>query len=588
MGIVGSSQSLQSAIEVVSNWDSQPKERLIFDFGREEVKKYLQAVVKILQQSSSADQNTNNNEHKNIISMSITRLKNEFRAVLTRQTESVMASNSATGTELSSSITDSTSYQFRYEDFVAYELPNAEVIRYLRSIAETMHSSGHLDDCIEVYKSVRRPFVDAIFKRFRLDELKVGDIKKFLWEELKMKIERWIQAARACTKYLFKREKQFAAQVFSQLGGSSVDEECFLYVAKNAAVSLFSFAESLSLSHQSSERLEKILILYEEMLSLKQDVNALFQSESAKDIRNGIAATLSRLEDEVRRMLTDFENAVLNEISTIRDDGGRVHPLTKHVMGYANLIVKYRRILERLIVSRPSMILGDRNVIESELQDLRSQLSTLGLHLVLIIAVLQLNLENKSNYFKDPALGYLFMMNNVNYIVQKIAGSRELQEMIGADYLKKLNGNVEGAMTKYQDGTCSRLLTCLRDEGLYVSRCFASRVSVSALRNRMETFNTVFEEIRLLQSKWEVQSSSLQEELRTSMLKKLMPAYERFLRKFSSHIESGKQRKISIQLKIHVKYSVKDLEALIMTNLFVRHQQTPSSEVPVENFHLGA
>lgn len=570
---MGSSQSLQSAVEVVSNWHPQPRERLIFDCDRAEAGQYLQAVVKIQQSASDSD------ELKHIISMAVARLKHEFRTVLTRQTDSVMGSNSTT--ELSS-LTDSTSYQFRYEDFVVYESPSAEVIRYLRSIAETMDSCGHLDACIEVYKSVRRPFVDAVFKRLRLDELKAGDVKRFLWEELKMKIERWIQAARVCTKILFTREKQFAAQIFSGLGRTSTHDECFLYIAKDAAVSLFSFAESVSLSHQSPERLEAVLILYEVMFSLAQDVGALFPSESAKAIPNGTAATLSRLEDEVRRMLSDFENAVLQELSTISDDGGRVHPLTKHVMGYVNLMVVHRKNLARLVVSRPSMTIRGQNVPDSELQDPRS-LSPLALHLVLIIAVLQSNLENKSKHFKDPSVGYLFMMNNVRYIVQKIEGSGELRELISADYLKKLNGYVRGAMSSYQEITCGKLLNCLRDEGLYVSWCFTSQVSINALRKRIKTLNVVFEEIRMLQSSREVQDLGIREELRRSMLEKLKPAYERFLMKFRSYLEGGKQRTMCLQYvqTMHVQYSLEDLEELIMTKLFARHQQLPpSSEVP--------
>ncbi|KAL3511603.1 hypothetical protein ACH5RR_024320 [Cinchona calisaya] len=581
LAIMGSSQSLQSSVEIVSHWHSQPKERLIFDCGRAEVGQYLQAVGKIQQSASD-----NNNGLKEIISMSVTRLKNEFQTVLTRQTEPVMGSVSTT--ELSSSITDTASYQFRYEEFVGYEAPGAEVIRYLRSIAETMNSCGNLETCIEVYKSVRRPFVDTLFRRLRLDELKAGDTKKFLPEELKMRTERWIQAAKVCTRNLFKREKQFAALIFSGLGRTSLQEECFLYTAKDAAVSLFSFAESVSLSHQSSERLEIILILYDVMLLLTQDVNDLFQSESAKAMRNSTAGILSRLENEVRRMLSDFEKVVLDELSKVSDDdGGRVHTLTKHVMFYVNLIVKYKKIFVRLIVSRPSMTIEGQHVPDSELRD-PSSLSPLALHLVLIIVVLQINLHKKSKGHKDAALGYLFMMNNVKYIAQKIEGSRDLQEMIEADYVEKLTENVKAAMTSYQQSTCDRLLKCLRDEGLYITRCFTSQVSNSALSKRIRTFNGVYEEIQSFQSSWEVQDVGLREELRRSLLEKLKPAYQSFLNEFKSCLESGQDTNKCFQSvqTIQVKYSVQDLEDLV-ANLFTRNQHIPSTEVPVENFNLG-
>ncbi|CAI9114440.1 OLC1v1015162C1 [Oldenlandia corymbosa var. corymbosa] len=560
--VMGSSQSRESAVALINQWNSEPRELLIFDKGRDEASQYLQAVVKI-QQTASAE------ELQQIIPMAINRLKLEFQRVLNRQGESYLTVSN-TITELSTTtITDISYYQSRYEDFVMYEAPTTEVVDYLRKIAEIMNACGHLEACIDVYISVRKPFVRIIFDRLRLDELKAGDTKKFLSEELKVRIERWIGATKACVPKLFLKEKLFAEQIFSGLGRTSTHVECFLNVVKDVAVSLFSFAESVSLSRQSSERLNVVLILYDAMLSLMPDVNSLFPlDQTGKGIGNSFAATCSKLGDEIGRMLSDFEDVVLNEISTIsNNDGGRVHQLTKNVVGYINVITNYKTVLMKLLQSRPSKIVQDKKLPDDLLRDPKS-LTPLSLHLVLIIAVLQLNLDNKSKYYKEASLGHLFMMNNVNYIVLKSKESQVLQDLIGVDYLNKLNGYVKGAMISYQDLTCGILLKCLEEEGIYVTQCCTSRVSTGTLRSNVRNFNAAFEKIKSLQSSWEVPDPSLREELRRSMLNRLKPEYERFLERHKNHFESTNF--FQQAQKTDVKYTVQDLQVLIEENLFSR------------------
>lgn len=563
---MGSSQSVQSSREVISRWHSEPKERLLFDSGLSEISQYLQAVDKIRQ----------SNEHAGMISMAVARLKNEFFTVLTRQNETAANGPNSSVTELSSSITDTTSYQFRYEDYVVYEVPSREVIDYLKNIAERMDSCGHLDACMQLYITCRIHFLNSKIKRLRLEELQGGDKKRFLLEELKMKVARWIQAAKVCTKLLFPKEKQLAKQIFGGLGGKH--EECFLGSVNEAAINLFTFAKAVSVSNQSSERLEVILILYEGLSYIMQDVNDLFSSESGKRVRDNAKAILSKLQDEIRRMIMDFENGVLNELSTISDDGGKVHSLSKYVMEFLDFIIKYRKILNP-ILSKPSMIILGKTFPDSDLQNPQNHLSHLSLHLILILEVLQLNLENKSNYFKDSCLGYLFMMNNVQYIVIKIQESKELQEMIGDEYLKKLTQNVKKAMINYQTLVCDRFLNCLKDEGLYVSNCVSSGVSKSILKKRMNNFNGVFEEIKMYQSSWEVIDLKLRDELCSLMLGKLMPAYDCFLTKFKKYLDSGRRNSgknlFKDYQKIQIKYSIQDLQGLVLNDLFIRCKLGP-------------
>ncbi|CAH1444403.1 unnamed protein product [Lactuca virosa] len=75
--------------------------------------------------------------------------------------------------------------------------------------------------------------------------------------------------------------------------------------------------------------------------------------------------------------------------------------------------------------------------------------SSLTLHLIWIIVILQFNIEGNSKHYKDNSLAHLFIMNNVHYIVKKIKGSSELREMIGDHYLRKLTAKFRQAATSY-------------------------------------------------------------------------------------------------------------------------------------------
>ncbi|KAK4384688.1 Exocyst complex component EXO70B1 [Sesamum angolense] len=403
----------------------------------------------------------------------------EFIAVLSRQSEYQAGPSSTTEW---SSVNDSTAYVSRFEDYVVSEPPNADVVMYLRNIAERMNSGGRLGECVKVYKSLRISFLQSQLKRLRFEELSRGcSTKRCEWDMLKVKMELWIQVSKICVKILFQREKQLCEQIFEGLGDDAVKDECFMGTVHDFAVDLFTFAKEITMSNQPYDRMETILGVYDVFAWVLPSVDALFKSVRGEEIRNICAET------------------------------GEVHGLTEYVMKQIDLIVRNRRLLTSLIKSTPSMDFGDLIIPRGDLMDSHNR-SFLELHLILIIVVLQRNLKKKSEFFQDPSLGLLFIMNNVRYIVQRIEGSNELQEMI--------------------------------------------------VRRRLKAFNSAFEDIKLLHSVWTIPDLQLRDDLRVSMCEKLVPAYKTFLEKFSSNPE------IRPILNKHAKYSAEDLQALVLENLF--------------------
>ncbi|XP_044496305.1 exocyst complex component EXO70A1-like [Mangifera indica] len=584
----------ESAEKIILKWDStaseEAKEKMIFEGDRCEVDRYLQAVDEI-QRSISSTGISDDAETKvnSALQIAMARLEDEFRNILlvnihALDVESLSADSSSsrflrTDSEV---LTEGQDDQFDQEQDVALkhsesstsvasssyrstscireiDLIPVEIIEDLKSIAQRMIAAGYLRECIQVYGSVRKSAVDASFKRLGVEKLSIGDIQRLEWDTVETKIRKWIRAAKVCVRVLFASEKRLCEQIFEGVG-TSIDDSCFMETVKGPAIQLFNFAEAISISKRSPEKLFKILDLHDALEELLPDIEVVFYSKSSDSIRVQATEILSRLAEAARGILSEFENAVLREPSRVPVPGGTIHPLTRYVMNYISLISDYKQTLIELIMSKPSTgsrYSGDPTTPDMDFSELEEK-TPLALHLIWIIVILQFNLESKSSHYKDTSLPHLFMMNNVHYIVQKIKGSPELREMIGDDYLKKMTGKFRQAATNYQRATWVKILHCLRDEGLHVSGGFSSGVSKSALRERFKTFNAMFEEVHRTQAMWLVPDSQLREELRISISEKLIPAYRSFLGRFRIHIESGKHP------ENYIKYSVEDLETAVL------------------------
>ncbi|KZV43478.1 exocyst complex component 7-like [Dorcoceras hygrometricum] len=587
--------------EIIFSWVSTDRDdsdkRMIFEAGRYEIDRYLDAVDELQRSVDSMGISNTSSAASSALQIAMARLEDEFRNVLLSHTspidtESLTDStlswtHSSIGSRSDSLDLSSHSEEFEFKEemgsgFVkqlehsdssissasscyksASSISDVDLIPVdatydLRCIAERMTAAGFLRECIQVYASVRKSAVDESFRRLGIDRLGIGDIQKLEWESVERNIRRWIRGARICVRVLFASEKRLYEQIFE---GLDTDDTCFTETVKGPCIQLFNFAEAISISKRSPEKLFKILDLHEALSDLLPDIEIVFESKSSESIRVHAAEILSRLGEAARGTLSEFENAVLREPSKLLVPGGAIHPLTRYVMNYISLISDYKQALIEWITSKPSTgsrYSSDHNVPDIDLSELEGQVSPLALHLILIIEILQFNLEAKSKHYKDISLTHLFMMNNVHYIFQKTKGSPGLREMIGDGYLRRLTGKICSSATNYRRATWVRVLHCLRDEGLHVNGSFSSGVSKSALRERLRSFNALFEEVHRTQATWLISDTQLREELRISILGMLIPAYRSFLGRFRTHIESGRHP------ENYIKYSVEDLENVIL------------------------
>ncbi|KAI0507379.1 hypothetical protein KFK09_013503 [Dendrobium nobile] len=443
------------------------------------------------------------------------------------------------------------------------DLLPSDAVNKLRNIADRLIAAGYDRECFQVYGGVRKSVVELCFNHLGIEKLSICDVQRLEWGTLESKIRRWIRAARACFRIIFASERRLCDQIFDGLSG---DDTPFVESVKSAAIQLLSFAEAISIGRRSPEKLFKVLDLHDALTDLLPDIAIIFQSRALESINTQVVEIIARLSESVRGILSEFENAILREPSKIPVRGGTIHPLTRYVMNYISLISDYKQTLTQLINSRPpaaNLLLGNNSggvLPDMELPEPVNQ-SPLASHLIWIIYILQFNIENKAQEYKDASLSHLFLTNNLHYIVQKIKGSMELNEVIGDEYPRKLTAKFRQLATSYERTTWMKVLYCLRDEGLHVGGSLSSSVSKSSLRERFKAFNAAFEEVHRTQSIWSVPDSQLREELRISILEKLLPAYRSFLGRFRHHIESGRHP------EMYIKYSTDDLE-IALADLF--------------------
>ncbi|KAK1362741.1 Exocyst subunit Exo70 family protein [Heracleum sosnowskyi] len=557
---------LESAQKIILRWDSSVsedgRERMIFDGDRDEIDRYLEAVDQLQKSITSLS-----HDQTNALQIAMTRLEDEFRNILLAHTAPIQTDSlvdpAAPPDDYPDDVGEGSSRgsaSYRSTTSIReLDLVPCEVIDDLHSIAGRMISAGYSRECVQVYASVRKSVVESTFRKLGVEKLSIGDIQRLDWEELEVKIRRWIRAAKVCVRILFASEKRLSDLIFQGLGPAT-DDACFMETVKGPAIQLFNFAEAISISRRSPEKLFKILDLHDALSGLLPDVDLVFSMKAMETIRVQAEEILSRLAEAARGILSEFENAVLREPSTVPVPGGTIHPLTRYVMNYISLISDYKQTLIQLIVAKPatgSRYSEDVAVPSMDFEELEEQ-TPLALHLIWIIVILKFNLEAKSNHYRDTSLPHLFIMNNVHYIVQKVRGSPELRKMIGDYYLRKWTGKYRQAATGYQRATWVRVLNCLREEGLHTSGSFSSGVSKSVLRERFKSFNAMFEEVHRTQATWLVPDTQLREELRISISEHLIPAYRSFLGRFRTHIESGRHP------ENYIKYSVEDLETSVL------------------------
>ncbi|KAK7358069.1 hypothetical protein VNO80_17369 [Phaseolus coccineus] len=424
-------------------------------------------------------------------------------------------------------------------------------ISTLNKIATAMIAAGYHIECYLAFANFRRTAFRTTLQKFGFGSTKMEDLYKMPWESLGAEIATWNQVVWHCTTVLFQSERSLYESIFPN--HPSISQNLFCDLARQVIIHLLNFAHGAVLTKWTTEKLFKFLDMYE---TLREDiVGGSYLESGAKELVYETDAAKDRIVEAIVAMFCDLKNSIKNDNERIPVPNGAVHPLTRYVMNYLKYACEYKDTLEEVFEQGKGRNENEKCVEVDEVEDVEKQKNSgFAVQLMKIMELLDANVERKSALYKDEALRYFFMMNNGRYIVQKVKGCEELHELMGDNWCRRRQSGLRLYHKCYQRETWSKVVQCLKPEGLQVS---GNKVSKQLVKERFKCFNRMFEEIHKCQSCWLVSDPQLQSELRVSVSALVIPAYRSFVGRFKQYLESTRH------IDRYIKYNPDDIELLI-------------------------
>ncbi|KAJ3703637.1 hypothetical protein LUZ61_007342 [Rhynchospora tenuis] len=435
----------------------------------------------------------------------------------------------------------------------------SEIIERLQEIATTMISAGYSTECCQIFSIARRNAFESSLLSLGFERPSIDDLVRMAWEPLEGEIATWIKVFKHAMTKGFPLERDLANKVFNN--NKSISTEFFQNLVRESVLHLLNFPEAMFMTKCSAEKLFKMLDIYETLKDSEIVIESFFPEEDLKgeeedptasynlDLKSEIASVRSHIGESARAIFCDLERSIKADSAKTPVPGGAVHPLTRYVMNYLKYACEYKNTLEEIFREHHKTSCDDDEKPDKVNNNKNSD-NPFAAQLVEVMDLLNSNLDMKSKLYKDLSLSYIFLMNNGRYITQKIKGSEETCALLGETWIRNRSADVRNYHKNYQRETWSRVLNCLRNDGLMVK----GSVQKPVLKERFKSFNSMFEEIHRAQSTWVVSDEQLKSELRVSIQAVVVQAYRSFKGRFEQHFSAGRQT------EKYIKYSVEDLE----------------------------
>ncbi|KAJ1695859.1 hypothetical protein LUZ63_012557 [Rhynchospora breviuscula] len=561
-------KTLRSADVILSQFDkTHEAEKIIMRGPNEDLKGYLEAVDKLrsVARFFSSNKSYKSSDLSNVNSLlakAISKMENEFQRQITSRSKAVdpdklfdclpssLRPSSESPSHPSETGKNLTNGNLSEKQEVAVYTPptliDPRFVPLLSKLAQQLVQAGHHAQCLKLYRDARASALEMSLKNLGVEKLSKEEVQKMQWESLEAKIGNWIHFMRIAVKLLFAAERQLCNKIFE--GVDSLKDECFAEVTSNSLSVLLSFGEAVAKSKRSPEKLFVLLDMYEIMRELQPDIEVIFEGKACREMQESALTLAKRLAQTAQETFTDFEEAVEKDATKTTVADGTVHPLTSYVINYVKFLFDYQSTLKQLFQEFGTS--GDES---------NSQLATVTMR---IMQALQTNLDAKSKQYKDQALTYLFLMNNIHYMVRSVRRS-EAKDLLGDDWIQRHRRIVQQNANQYRRVAWAKVLQCISAQGLTssggtgVGESGSGGASRALIKDRFRSFNIQIEELYQRQCQWTVPDPELRESLRLAVAEVLLPAYRSFIKRFGPLVENSKNP------QKYIKYTAEDLEKML-------------------------
>ncbi|RVW49399.1 Exocyst complex component EXO70H1 [Vitis vinifera] len=146
----------------------------------------------------------------------------------------------------------------------------------------------------------------------------------------------------------------------------------------------------------------------------------------------------------------------------------------------------------------------------------------MAMRLAWLILVLLCRLDCKAELYKDIGLSYLFLANNLHFVLEKVRTSN-LRYLLGEEWISKHEKKVKQYSASYEVMGWTKVFSSLPENNSQAP------MSPEDVKECFGRFNLAFEEAYRKQTSWVVQDGKLRDDIKVSIAKKLVTAYGRIL-----------------------------------------------------------
>ncbi|XP_078446981.1 exocyst complex component EXO70H1-like [Wolffia australiana] len=403
---------------------------------------------------------------------------------------------------------------------LCFSPPTHDVAADLRSIAHCMVYCGHGKECIDVYRLVRRSVVEEGLYNIGFDRSTLAQIKKLSWDALEDRICSWVGAAKTAVRNIFAGEHTLCRQTFSS---SSVEEALFGEIIGEDAAEFFAFPELVvSKTRLSPEKMFRLLDMYETILELLPEIESVFSHESTSNVRAQVEASLTKLGEAVRLLLEELESAIKKDNTKAIIPGGGLHPLARYVANFVSLLAEYERGVADIFFKPPlraAAFISAPPSPKHEAEDEENPFSGVSRRLGNLIFVLLCKLDAKARLYGEPALGYLFLANNLWYLVRKVQRGK-LIDILGEGWVTTHAARARIYAARYERLAWKDVLETISGDSTVISNLEEGFAPEQILR-----FNSAFDAACRKQAGWVTADKVMERELKLSISQKVMSGY---------------------------------------------------------------
>ncbi|KAI3748679.1 hypothetical protein L6452_11935 [Arctium lappa] len=388
-------------------------------------------------------------------------------------------------------------------------------ISNLRLIADTMISCGYGKECIVLYKIIRKSTINEALSHLGIQPYSSSHINKMMINapHFDDHVKNWLAALQIAVKILFHGEKILCDRIFTS--SVRIRDSCFENSTKEGALNLFAFPELIArCKRPKSETIFMMMDLYNSISDIWPEIESIFSNESVSSVKVQALSSLHKLGDSVRTALGQLESSIHKNSSKLTVSDGGIHPLNNSVMTCLSSLSDYGSALSDVIVDD----LQFREQTSDEISP-----PAVSVKLARIILVLLCKLDSKAKFHNYAALSYLFLVNNLHFIIEKVRATN-LKFILGEEWITNHEKKLKQYVSSYESMSWNKVISCLPENSL---------VSPEKVRDCFRRLYSTFGEVYGKQTSWIVVDEKMRDKMKASIANKLVPVYEEF---YSKHL----------------------------------------------------